>query len=286
MRRCLSCGSTFDGNDRPCPTCDARPIAADEYLSFEALDEEGYDEALFGLLARVEAGSFWFRARNELIAWALATYFPDVESFLEVGCGTGFVLEGLRARFPHLALSGGELFVSGLEVARSRAPDASLYRLDARRLPFTEEFDVVGSFDVLEHIEDDRAVLREIHRALRPGGGVLITVPQHEWLWSPADTGAEHVRRYTRADLVGKLHDAGFTMLRLTSFVSLLLPFMTISRLHARWRPASYDLEAELRTPPLLDAAFERVMGVERTLIRRGLSLPAGGSLLAVARRR
>ena len=103
-------------------------------------------------------------------------------------------------------------------------PDAELLEVDARRLPFEAEFDVVGAFDVLEHIEEDERALIEMHAALRPGGGLVVTVPQHPALWSAVDEYSRHVRRYRRSELLTKLRDSGFEVIHWTSFVSLLLP--------------------------------------------------------------
>jgi SAM-dependent methyltransferase len=246
---------------------------------------EGFEPRAFELLPEAEAGSFWFRSRNRLIVWALRRYFPGARSFLEVGCGTGFVLQGLRETFPGLELTGVELYAEGLEVARRRVPDARLVQVDARELPFDAEFDVVGSFDVLEHIEDDEAALAAIFRATAPGGGAVLAVPQHPRLWSAADEFGKHVRRYRRRELVAKVGRAGFRVERVTSFVTLLLPLMAVSRVTHRRLDESYDPVAELRHSRPLDLSLERVMDIERTLIRAGISLPAGGSLLVVARR-
>jgi 2-polyprenyl-3-methyl-5-hydroxy-6-metoxy-1,4-benzoquinol methylase len=70
-----------------------------------------------------------------------------------------------------------------------------------RAVPSAETFDVIGEFDVLEHIEDEKAVLMAMHRALRPGGDIALTVPQHPRLWSGTDEAAHHKRRYERGEL-------------------------------------------------------------------------------------
>jgi SAM-dependent methyltransferase len=244
-----------------------------------------FDPSYFASLAAAEKDHFWFRARNRLLVWALERYFPNAASFLEVGCGTGFVLTGIRDAFPDLRLVGGEYYGAGLPFAHERLPGVELTQLDARELPFEDEFDVVGAFDVIEHIDEDERVLAEIARALRPGGGLLLTVPQHPWLWSHADDRAMHKRRYRRAELVDKARGAGFEVLRATSFVSLLLPVMTASRVLARRRDtADCDPMAEFEIPSALNRAFEAVLGLERALIRAGVSLPVGGSLLLIAR--
>jgi SAM-dependent methyltransferase len=241
----------------------------------------GYDERFFAALEALEPRSFWFAARNELIAWALATYFPGARSLLEVGCGTGFVLAALERACPALALTGAEPFAAGLEVARRRVHRAALVQLDVRDLAYDGEFDVVATFDVLEHLDDDAAALAALRRGVRPGGGLLVTVPQHPALWSWVDEAAGHRRRYTRDGLVHAVRGAGFEPVRTTSFVSLLLPFLAASRLAGR---RSGDPLAGLRLPRALDRAFAAVTAVERHAIERGVSLPAGGSLLLVAR--
>src|SRR2546426_6344952 len=221
MKVCIRCETLFTGSDWACPSCGYAPREG-EIVVFD--QDSGSREALtersFRDLRTIEEGSFWFRARNRLIVWALARYFPRAGSFLEVGCGTGFVLKGVRTALPHLEIAGGELGMAGLAVARERVPDVPLYALDAGRLPFANEFDVLGAFDVIEHVDDDEEVLSQFRTALREGGGLLLTVPQHQWLWSAADDYSGHRRRYTRADLSAKLSRAGFRIIRITSFVS------------------------------------------------------------------
>jgi dTDP-4-amino-4,6-dideoxygalactose transaminase len=241
-----------------------------------------FDESKFAVLARVEDGNPWFDSRNRLIQWALRRYAPDARDLLEVGCGTGYVLQGLRRAFPALRVTGLDAGADGLRIAHERVPDATLVVGDARRLSYGKAFDVVCAFDVLEHVDDDSAVLMGLRRALRPGGVLLATVPQHAWLWSGADVSAGHHRRYERKNLVGLIERAGFRVLRVTSFVSLLLPVLAAVRL-SRGQKGAYDLEADCRPRPLLDGIARAVYAAEHQLISAGLSLPAGGSLLVVA---
>jgi ubiquinone/menaquinone biosynthesis C-methylase UbiE len=216
-----------------------------------------------------------------LIAWALGRYLPRASSFLEVGCGNGFVLAGLQACRPDLRIAGTDLYAEGLRTARMRLPHVPLVQADACHLPIARKYDAVGIFDVLEHIDDDRRVLNELFRVLQPGGGLLVTVPQHRVLWSPMDDLACHRRRYSRRELIEKVSSAGFRITRVSSFVSLLLPIMFA----ARFGRQKADVDGELNLPRGLDRALQGVMDIERALIRMGVSWPAGGSLLLVGTR-
>jgi SAM-dependent methyltransferase len=243
----------------------------------------GFKPEYFGQLEKLEARSFWFRSRNRLIVWALQRYVPDATNFLEIGCGTGFVLSGIAGAAPGLRLAGSEIFSNGLGFAAKRLPHAELIQMDARYIPYSSEFDAIGAFDVLEHIPEDETVLREVAKALRPAGKLLITVPQHQFLWSVTDETAHHVRRYSSRELRKKTERAGFHVMRVSSFVSFLLPLMLYSR---RRKRQTQSAMTELSVAPVVDTLLDHVMRIELLAIRMGLSLPVGGSLLLVARKR
>ncbi len=246
----------------------------------------GFKPHYFKELTELEAGNFWFRARNKLILWALQKHSPGMKSFLEIGCGTGFVISAISKQFPDTMLSGSEYLEEGLVYARQRVPGAEITQMDARHIPYKSELDAIGAFDVLEHIEEDEAVLQQICKALKPGGVVFITVPQHRWLWSAVDEYACHIRRYGANELHQKVCRAGFEIIRSTSFVSTLLPAMYLSRLLKRNKmDVSMDAMAELRINPILNKIFEWLLNLELGLIRVGVALPVGGSRLLVARK-
>jgi SAM-dependent methyltransferase len=284
MKVCLACSARFDSPQWRCPECGTSPTNG-VYIGFAAADGEAhaFPEESFEYLPQLEE-TFWFRERSGLIDWALRKYFPRAKTVFELGCGTGVVLAALHARRPELTLAGGDPFPAGLAVARLRVPDVPLYQLDGRRLPFEEEFDVVGAFDVLEHVEDDNRMLAQMFQAAKPGGGILLSVPQHPWLWSPADDFARHRRRYTSRELIERVEHVGFRVVRKTSFVSLLLPTLALSRLRARSRN-DYDPASEFALPQSVDRLFGAAMRLERRLIRSGLSFPVGSSLLIAAYR-
>src|SRR5207253_11219630 len=129
MKICPACGERHATEGWVCPRCGWSPPPGDFPSFVPGGDPGGYDETLFRELVPLEERSFWFRSRNELIAWALRTHFPTARSFFELGCGTGYVLSGLRERFPRLELAGGEPYLARLERARERLPHVPLFRL-------------------------------------------------------------------------------------------------------------------------------------------------------------
>ena len=138
---------------------------------------------------------------------------------------------------------------------------------------------------MLEHIKEDEAVLKQMHRACKPNGGIILTVPQHAFLWSHVDEYACHIRRYHANDLKAKVKRAGFKVLRITSFVSILLPLLMISRLKKRKPDSKFDPTAEFRINRSMNTIFKMTLDFERSLIRLGFPFPVGGSLLLVARK-
>lgn len=248
-----------------------------------ATSVSGFTSSFFDALPVLEERHFWFIGRNALIAWAVGRYFPLARTFLEVGCGTAQVTGALQRACPALSFTASEALREGLLVAERKAPGAELVQADVQDLPWEEEFDIVGAFDVLEHVADHAGAARQIARAVKPGGGVIVTVPQHPWLWSPLDDYSHHHRRYSRSALVALLAQAGLRVDRVTSFVSLLFPVLIASRLAQRGRPV--DPHGEYRLSRFANWVGEKTLNVERALIRSGVSLPVGGSLLAIARR-
>lgn len=290
MKRCLVCSGIFDAPDWTCPVCGNTPAGRKGFPAFapELADQnDGFNPEFFQLMVAVEPEHFWFVARNRILMDVMHKYFPAPGKVLEMGCGTGFVLSGLRAAFPQAHLSGSDIFTEGLAFTARRVPSAFLFQMDARHIPFREEFDLIGAFDVLEHIEEDNAALAQMYQACKLGGGIVLTVPQHRWLWSRVDDFAHHRRRYTRVELIEKLARAGFRVEYATSFVSLLLPLMLASR---GMKKSGADMEQQmeavgLKVGRLTNAVLGAVMQIERRLISLGLSFPFGGSLLLVARR-
>jgi SAM-dependent methyltransferase len=248
-----------------------------------AFDEDEKYSGFFPSLINIEEGHFWFEARNEFLTWILGKYFPQAESFLEIGCGTGYVLMNFKEQFPQLRFSGAELLVDGLKFARERNPKADLFQMDAREIPFENEFDVIGTFDMLEHIEEDELVLAQMYKAIRPGGGLMLAVPQHRWLWSKLDDISLHQRRYERRELVRKVEATGFKIEYAGSFNSILAPLMLM---RLRYYLPFFKVEfynSFSTSSAWLNKILYKLLQLELVLTRRGFSWPIGGSLVVVA---
>lgn len=286
MKQCTKCEQVFQDDGWQCPRCRFQPAMIDGRPAFApelAFRNEGFKPEYFSRLYDLESKNFWFQSRNRLLLWALRKYFAPVGSFLEVGCGTGFVLSAVEEAFPHARTGGSEIYSAALSYVATRTRRSGLFQMDARQIPYCEEFDVIGAFDVLEHIREDEAVLRQIHKAVRGGGGVILTVPQHRFLWSAVDDLSHHVRRYSAKELRETMTRCGFRIVRMTSFVSLLLPLLMLSRAQVPADGSSFDLSRELRIRGWKNTVLANVLSAERGLIGLGMNFPFGGSLIVVA---
>lgn len=289
MKKCLACGATYHSTSSSCQSCGLEPHRIGGITAYSPKlnqGSEGFKTSYFADLAGLEAEHFWFRARNRLIVWAMSMYCPEFRSYLEIGCGTGYVLDGIATAYPGRQLHGSEIFSDGLAFACARQPTIDFMQMDARQIPFVDEYDAIGVFDVLEHIHEDEQVLMQIYDALHTGGVMLLTVPQHSCLWSPIDDYACHVRRYSAKELHEKVKNVGFEIVRSTSFVTTLLPAMFFSRMvQRREKSKNIDITDVLGISPWLNKLFEKILLVEIFLIRCGLNLPLGGSRLVIARK-
>lgn len=288
MKKCLACNTQYSTIEKVCPECASRPEMIDGFEAYApdlANAGGGFKADYFSVLVDLEDANFWFRGRNKIIIWALHKYAKDFTNLLEIGCGTGFVLSGVARAFPSARLSGSEIFTNGLQAASTRLSSVNLIQVDARQIPFVDEFDVIGAFDVLEHIKEDDVVLQQIEKALKPKGITILTVPQHAWLWSAADEYALHERRYSASEIEEKVTAAGLKILRSTSFVSSLLPAMMISRVLQKPQKENYDPTDELKIHSLLNSLFETLLAIELKGIQLGLNYPVGGSRLIVAQK-
>lgn len=244
------------------------------------ISNPSYPEHVRDLLAHAEGKHFWFRSRARLIADVVAARI-EAGGWLEVGCGTGYVLAEVARRYSGRC-AGQDVSRPALEIARTRT-DADLYFARTDDLPM-RNLAGVGLFDVIEHLDDDVAALSGAAAYLKTGGVVVVTVPAHQWLWSQTDEAAGHHRRYGRRLLLVALSKAGFHVEMCRPFFSCLLPGL-LARKALRFRDHEAALRALLSVPPrLVNDVFKALTELERRCFGLGIGL-LGTSWLAVGRR-
>jgi SAM-dependent methyltransferase len=250
-----------------------------------------YPDSGFDLTDKIGESSFWVRSRNRLFkSIVYDQLIPTGKTkFLEIGCGTGSFIRQIVEN-KNLQITGSEIYLKGLLHAKKNLPDVDFIQFDVTKVSISEEFDLIAVFDVIEHIDDDVAAILNINAMLRNGGKVIITVPQHKFLWSNLDRIVKHKRRYSRRDLVTKLQESGFNVIYCTSFLFILFPLMLVSRMLDKWhsQPQTDEVvfEKKVTFPNVLNWIFDLLMRIDEALIKLHISLPFGGTLVVIAQKR
>jgi 2-polyprenyl-3-methyl-5-hydroxy-6-metoxy-1,4-benzoquinol methylase len=283
---------SVQGTAYTCSKCARKYSAVDGFPSFvdQAVAGDSFNAAIFESLFEMEQKHFWHVGRKELILDVLKRNVPGLYNvkMLEVGCGNGSVLDYLKGN--NINVEGCDLFLEGLKFCRQRTGEVPLYQVDVLAIPFKEEYDVIGLFDVLEHIEDDAKTLSEINTALKPRGYLVLTVPAYQFLWSHHDETSHHRRRYNKKDLVAKLEQCGYTVDKVTYFMFFLYPVLAATRLLSKvFRKEKQEKDEamtslESKTVPVINDIFLALLRMEKYLVRN-MDLPFGSSLIVVARR-
>jgi SAM-dependent methyltransferase len=229
----------------------------------------------------LEETHWWYRGRRRVIAELLARVaLPPGAEILDAGCGSG-------RNMADLALLGTVTGVEVADVSVARARErgvGEVVQCSITELPFSDEqFDLAVCFDVVEHVDDQLRALAELHRVVRPGGTLVVTVPAYQWLWSEHDVINHHQRRYTAATLRAVAAQAGWRVVRTTYFNGLLLPVAVVHRrVTRRSRLVGEPVSDLQRTPERLNSLLERPLRFEARVIGMGWRIPAGLSLAAV----
>jgi SAM-dependent methyltransferase len=242
------------------------------------------DQKLMRATFEVDEHHWWYRGRRRVIVAELDRLpLAAGAQVLDAGCGSGRTLQELTR---YGAVRGIELSPEAAALARSRSlGEVRIGRLE--ELPWeSATFDLITCLDVIEHTPDDHLTLTELGRVTRPGGFLLVTVPAYQALWSYHDDANHHYRRYSRRMLRSSAERAGWRVERMTSFNSLLLAPAAAVRLVQRRRATHNGDSNDLAVGSAwLNDVLEQPMALEASWLRRGHTLPAGLSLLAVLSR-
>jgi SAM-dependent methyltransferase len=238
----------------------------------------------YPILYRIESDHWWHSSRRELVLDQIAEFYNDRRDLrmVDAGCGTGLMLRELE-RFGDA--QGVDISDDALAFCRDRGLTC-VHKGSLTEMPFEDgSVDVVTVLDVLEHIEDQVAALREIRRVLKPGGRLFLFAPAHDWLWSLQDEISHHVRRYTKRSLASATQSADLEIDRLTYVNFFLLPAIYLGRLALKVVLRFKTIESENGLHPAWsNGILSRIFRSEIPILRRS-DLPFGASLLLVARR-
>jgi len=280
------------GDEYFCQNCAHSYTIVDGIPSFvdQSVTIDSFDVSAFEFLFEMEQKHFWHIGRREIILDVLRRNIPNLAKcrMLEIGCGNGSVLAYLKQN--GVNIEGGDIFFEGLRFCRQREGSVALYQTDVLALPFRNDFDIIGIFDVLEHIDNDEKALAEINQALKPRGNLILTVPAYKLLWSYFDVNSRHKRRYNRGELIAKLERNGFIVKRISFYMFLLFPVLAAVRVvnnifHIGRTKKDTKASLEVKTIPVVNGVFLGLLRVESRLLRY-FNLPFGTSLIAVAEKR
>jgi SAM-dependent methyltransferase len=240
-------------------------------------------EHTYPIMFRIEQSHWWYTGRRKILAEFVEEICRHVTDrrprILDVGCGTGANLLMLSK---YGEAEGVDVSEDALAFCRERGLDK--VRLGAgEKLPYEDgTFDLVTALDVVEHMDDDLAGLREMRRVLRPGGRVLLFVPTFMFLWGLQDEVSNHRRRYRLPELRQVLEEAGFEIERTTyANITFFLPILIMRKL-MRLTGIKTDSENSINVTAL-NGVLGRLFGAESWILKR-MNLPFGVSGLCVAR--
>jgi ubiquinone/menaquinone biosynthesis C-methylase UbiE len=242
---------------------------------------------LYDEIFKLEQEHWWFCAKRKIVLSVIQKYLPLTCGDLSVcdfGCGCGMMLMDLsKAGYKAIGLDSNNL---ALEYCRKRNAEV-FYAEMTKKTPLQDSsIQCVTLLDALEHIEDEKKVLSEIIRVLKPGGIVVCTVPAYQWLWTKRDDFHHHKRRYQKSELV-KLFESfgGFEILQKSYINCFLFPLALTERTIKKIFPP--ESHGDLTIPGFgINSLLKTIFASERLLINNNTSLPFGLSVLLTARKK
>jgi len=256
-----------------------------QYFMNQTLSKE-MQQHTYAIMHNVEDSHWWYVGRRAILESFMMEIVGNPKSkiqnpkILDVGCGTGGNLEML-AKFG--AAEGVDVSDDALEFCRQKG--LKVQKGLAEKMPFADEnFDVVTALDVIEHLDDDVAGLREMFRVLKKGGKTLIFVPAFMFLWGVQDDVSNHRIRYTKKQIVKRLEKAGFTIERATyanwTFFAPILAGRTLMRITGIKPESENNVNVSA-----LNGVFGKLFGAERFWLKN-FNFPFGVSIVIVANKK
>jgi SAM-dependent methyltransferase len=239
-------------------------------------------KAEYARMAEREQTYWWhigrFRIMESYLGLATKGAKKQKTKILNIGCGTGGTIKILE-QFGSVE----NVDVSDDAIKLMKKAGYSVTKVSGIKLPFKEAtFNVVGAFDVLEHIDEDVAALAEWMRVLKPGGKVVLTVPAYKWLWSEHDTSLHHHRRHTRKGIKQRAVEAGLDPVKVSYAIVFSLPLVVGFRWLNKLLGRKTDGETSyVNVPNWLNTVFTKLLFIE-AWFHKYISFPFGTSVVAI----
>jgi 2-polyprenyl-3-methyl-5-hydroxy-6-metoxy-1,4-benzoquinol methylase len=239
-----------------------------------------YTKEGHSILAEAEKSHFWFITRKELITNNILKYLPKNSKAADFGGGSGDIAHHRQNIGYDISLC--DCFEEGLKIAQSKGVK-NLYKVDINDIPFSEHFDAVCAFDVIEHFENDSAILREFNKSLKKNGIIFITVPAHPWLWGKNDSLGGHFRRYNRKAMIKLLTETGFEPLTVKHFFVFTLPLLFVRKLLDKFK-TNINKPEEIKINKIINNILKFITRIENKILKN-CNPKLGGSIFAAARK-
>lgn len=248
-----------------------------------------YQESNFDMLLDMQSRHFWYLGRHRFLLTALQRHEVRPKfSAIDLGGGCGGWIDYLKRRVPGRLeeTAIGDSSMVALKNAKKTLADVDAYQIDLMSLKWRERWDVAFLLDVLEHCPDDKKIVREACKALRPKGKLFITTPALDFFWSHNDEYARHFRRYNKKQFQELADESGLILRDVRYFMFLLSPLLWLSR---SFRSRKTDerairkaMEAEHKVPGLVVNALLSLAFYAESPLGHVVSFPWGTSILGI----
>ena len=221
-----------------------------------------------------------------LSAWGKYSNPKLQNRILDVGCGTGTLLYDLRKHGTLQQCARIYGIDSSVQACQySKRKKINVLQADVCRLPLRDDcFDVIFALDLIEHIEDELAVLKQIYRVCSRGGVSILIVPAWTCLWGGRDNWLGHKRRYTVAKLKASLEKAGFKIIKCSYIHALLFPVLYLTNKIKQF--LRYNrIKTDIFTVPRPLNSFLIYLFTLETKLFSWVNQPLGTSVICIAKK-
>jgi len=224
--------------------------------------------------AHAEKTNAWFIKRKELV-YSLLKNQPKSAKILEIGCGSGYILDYLKKkRYQN---------VEGVDASKTWLKFYTNIKKGTKIPNKKGAYDIILLLDVIEHVKEEKVLLRKIYRILKKDGVLLISAPAYMFMWSHHDVLNKHYRRYTQTRLNKPLTENGFDIIKSTYWNAKMLPAIYLIKIIQKIKKSkASNMEV---MPDWTNNIYKVILGLENFFIDMGVKLPFGLSIFTLARK-